>query len=52
MIEAGKITDAIDKFKTGLNLFHRVAIPPHRDTYVAQESLRACIADNGNTYIF
>lgn len=50
-MDAEKISEAIEKFKVGINLFYKVALPPHKDTHIAQESLRTCLADNGNTYL-
>lgn len=35
-------------FIRGINLFYTVAVPPHRDTHIAQESLRQCFAVVGD----
>lgn len=45
-----KVDDAITSFKSGIQLFHKVALPPHRDLHIAQESLRACLSTSGNTF--
>lgn len=50
LIEADKIVEAKERLALGINMFHKIAPPPHRDTHIAQESLRTCLADNGNTY--
>ncbi|CAH4038989.1 unnamed protein product [Pieris brassicae] len=42
--------DAVSSLCKGVNLFHEVATPPHRDTHLAQESLRVCFAASGNIY--
>lgn len=44
------VRDAIRSFKGGIELFHKVALPPHKDLHIAQESLRACLATAGNTF--
>lgn len=36
--------EAIKAFVAGINLFYSVAVPPHRDTHIAQESLRVCFS--------
>lgn len=45
-----KVDDAIKSFKSGIELFHKVALPPHKDLHIAQESLRACLSTSGNTF--
>ncbi|KAG5667579.1 hypothetical protein PVAND_015556 [Polypedilum vanderplanki] len=44
------IEAAINAFITGIEMFHKVAVPPHKDLHIAQESLRACIAASGNVF--
>ncbi|XP_055384108.1 SET and MYND domain-containing protein 4 [Condylostylus longicornis] len=39
---------AIDFFKEGIDLFYQVAVLPHKDTLIAQESLRSCYGDTAN----
>lgn len=51
LMDTERIPEAIEKFKVGLNLFYKVALPPHKDTHIAQESLRTCYADSGNTFV-
>lgn len=51
LIEADKIMEAKERLTLGINMFHKIAAAPHRDTHIAQESLRTCLADNGNTYV-
>lgn len=48
--QAENVRDAIRSFKGGIELFHKVALPPHKDLHIAQESLRACLATAGNTF--
>ncbi|XP_038216468.1 SET and MYND domain-containing protein 4-like [Zerene cesonia] len=43
--------EAISKLCKGVDLFHEVAKPPHKDTHLAQESLRSCYATFGNVYV-
>lgn len=38
---------AAELFTNGINLFFSVATPPHRDTHIAQESLRICLSNIG-----
>jgi SET and MYND domain-containing protein 4 len=49
-LQTEQVDQAIECLKTGIKLFHQVAVPPHEDLHYAQESLRACIATNGNTF--
>ena len=41
---------AIELFKEGIDLFHEVAYLPHKDTLIAQDSLRTCYSDTGTTF--
>lgn len=50
LLQNQEIPDAISFFKNGLEIFNKVALSPHKDTHIAQEALRACLADNGNTF--
>lgn len=43
-----KPREAAIAFIDGINLFHTVAVPPHRSTHIAQESLRTCMAVIGH----
>lgn len=38
---------AIDKFVEGIDLFYAIAVAPHKNMHVAEESLKACYADQG-----
>lgn len=44
LIEVGRKSDAATLLFDGINLFYSVAIPPHRSTHIAQETLRVCLA--------
>lgn len=39
-----KIDDAIDMFKEGIDMFFQIAVLPHKDTLIAQNSLIKCFA--------
>lgn len=43
-----QLRDAAKTFIDGINLFYSVAAPPHRDTHIAQESLRVCLSNIGH----
>lgn len=43
-----QLCDAAKTFIDGINLFYSVATPPHRDTHIAQESLRVCLSNIGH----
>lgn len=43
-----RIDEAIDLLSQGIALFHKIAVPPHKSTHVAEESLRVCFADKGS----
>lgn len=39
-----KVDEAIDMFKEGIDLFFQIAVLPHKDTLIAQNSLTKCLA--------
>ncbi|CAL7952534.1 unnamed protein product [Xylocopa violacea] len=41
---------ALEAFHEAAREFHRVAVPPHRDTHLAEIAASACMADRGNVY--
>lgn len=43
-----QLHDAAKLFVDGINLFYSVATLPHRDTHIAQESLRVCLSNIGH----
>lgn len=43
-----QLNEAAKFFIDGINLFYSVATPPHRDTHIAQESLRVCLSNIGH----
>ncbi|XP_069365158.1 SET and MYND domain-containing protein 4 isoform X1 [Maniola hyperantus] len=43
--------EAIQTLSDAVDSFHKIARPPHRETHIAQESLRSCYATEGNVYI-
>lgn len=47
-MDRDQLQDAANVFIEGINLFYSVAIPPHRDTHIAQESLRVCLSNIGH----
>ncbi|XP_035898135.1 SET and MYND domain-containing protein 4 isoform X1 [Anopheles stephensi] len=47
-LEDERVDEAIELLKKGITLFGQVAVPPHKPTLVAEESLRSCFADKGN----
>jgi len=49
-MEAQKTGEAIELFKEGLEMFFHVAVLPHKDTLVAQQSLTRCLSDTGTTF--
>lgn len=49
-LKVENVDAAITSFKSGIELFHKVALPPHKDLHIVQESLRACLATAGNTF--
>lgn len=46
-MDENRLKEAAKTFIDGINLFHTVAVPPHRDTHIAQESLRVCLSNIG-----
>lgn len=42
--------EAIALFCSALDKFHRIASGPHKDTHIAQEALRSCIACAANVF--
>lgn len=42
-----ELKDAAKLFVDGINMFYSVAAPPHKDTHIAQESLRICLSNIG-----
>ncbi|XP_058062549.1 SET and MYND domain-containing protein 4 [Anopheles bellator] len=49
MMANEQIDQAIELLTRGINIFMQVAVPPHKPTHVAEESLRVCFADKGTT---
>ncbi|XP_037939515.1 SET and MYND domain-containing protein 4-like [Teleopsis dalmanni] len=45
-----KTQEAIALFKEGIDMFYQIAVMPHKDTLIAQQSLRKCMADTGTTF--
>lgn len=43
-----QLKEAAKFFIDGINMFYSVAVPPHRDTYTAQDSLRVCLSNIGH----
>ncbi|XP_023941047.2 SET and MYND domain-containing protein 4 [Bicyclus anynana] len=43
--------EAIQILSNAVDSFYKMAQPPHRETHIAQESLRSCFATEGNVYI-
>lgn len=41
---------ALREFLEGADKFHRVAVPPHRDTHLAEIAASVCMADQGNVW--
>lgn len=42
---------AITALCAAVDMYHQVGWLPHRETFLAQESLRACFATAGNTHL-
>lgn len=42
------LNGAIEIFEEAITRFHQVAVPPHKDTHLALESLRVCYGHRGN----
>ncbi|XP_060521878.1 SET and MYND domain-containing protein 4 [Cylas formicarius] len=49
IMNSGDTRKAADILQAAINTFYRVSLPPHKDTQLAEEMLRACVADTGNT---
>ncbi|EFA09316.2 SET and MYND domain-containing protein 4-like Protein [Tribolium castaneum] len=49
-VKSGKREEAIPVLRQALDTFHRVSAPPNGETHRAQEALRMCLADQGNTF--
>lgn len=47
-MERDQLRDAAKTFIEGINMFYSIATPPHRDTHIAQESLRVCLSNIGH----
>ena len=43
-----QLKEAAKLFIDGINMFYSVATPPHRDTIIAQDSLRVCLSNIGH----
>lgn len=41
---------ALGLFKEAIDMFFEVAVLPHKDTLIAQQSLRTCLADKGTKF--
>ncbi|XP_055636198.1 SET and MYND domain-containing protein 4 isoform X2 [Toxorhynchites rutilus septentrionalis] len=50
LMEDERADEAINLLSKGIELFYQIAVPPHKPTHVAEESLRVCFADQGNAY--
>ncbi|CAH0716358.1 unnamed protein product, partial [Brenthis ino] len=50
-MEEENAEEAIKTLSEAVDRFHSVARPPHKDTHIAQESLRSCFAARSNVYI-
>ncbi|CAH2035098.1 unnamed protein product, partial [Iphiclides podalirius] len=51
LMEAERPMEAIDVLCEAVDMYHEVARMPHRETHIAQESLRSCFATFGNVHI-
>ncbi|XP_026667939.1 SET and MYND domain-containing protein 4-like isoform X2 [Ceratina calcarata] len=49
-MEEEKPEKALEIFFEALKRFHSVAVPPHKDTHLAEIAASACMADEGNVY--
>lgn len=49
-MEEERAEEAIAAICAGIDKFHETGIAPHRDTHLAQEALRSCIAAFGNVH--
>lgn len=41
---------ALKAFFEATSKFHKIAMPPHKDTHLAEIAASACMADEGNVY--
>lgn len=46
-MDENQLKEAAKTFIDGINLFHTVAVMPHQDTHIAQDSLSVCLANIG-----
>ncbi|KAK2583341.1 hypothetical protein KPH14_009340 [Odynerus spinipes] len=49
-MEEEKAEKAIELLIAAITKFHEIAVPPHRDTHLAEIALGACMSDSGNTW--
>ncbi|XP_047368499.1 SET and MYND domain-containing protein 4 isoform X1 [Vespa velutina] len=49
-MEEEKPERAIELLVKAIKKFHEIAVPPHRDTHLAEIALGACMSDSGNTW--
>lgn len=49
-MEEEKPEQAIELLVAAIKKFHEIAVPPHRDTHLAEIALGACMSDSGNTW--
>ncbi|XP_046421209.1 SET and MYND domain-containing protein 4-like [Neodiprion fabricii] len=49
-MEAERPEEAVEELAKAIDEFHQIALPPHRDTHLAQIGIAACMADSGNTW--
>ncbi|XP_017798296.1 PREDICTED: SET and MYND domain-containing protein 4-like [Habropoda laboriosa] len=49
-MEEERPEQALEAFFEGASKFHRVAVPPHKDTHLAEIAASACMADQGTTW--
>lgn len=48
LMEEKNLEEASNIFEGAISRFHSVAVPPHKDTHLALESLRVCYGHRGN----
>ncbi|CAK9796879.1 SET and MYND domain-containing protein 4 [Anthophora plagiata] len=49
-MEEERTEEALKVFFEAASKFHRVAVPPHKDTHLAEIAASACMADRGTTW--
>ncbi|CAK9832011.1 SET and MYND domain-containing protein 4 [Anthophora retusa] len=49
-MEEERTEEALQVFFEAASKFHRVAVPPHKDTHLAEIAASACMADRGTTW--